>query len=128
MVQAHGIGVLATVEAGEPRLRPMEFSLVDGELWAATSKRSSKYAEVPDGQRVEVLFMNGRFDHARLRGVLQWSTDTAERHRLWDIQLADIGRWYDSPDDPNLVILKIVPTSAEYKLANGDDRYCQEAI
>lgn len=126
MRQAHGIGVLATIEEGEPRLRPMEFSLVNGELWAATSKHSHKYREVRDGQHVEVLFMNEEFDHARVRGVLEWSTEADDRRRLWELQ-RDITHWYADVNDPDLVIMKIIPEQAEYKLAHGDDRYRREA-
>ncbi|HEX2949368.1 MAG TPA: pyridoxamine 5'-phosphate oxidase family protein [Armatimonadota bacterium] len=127
MKQAHGIGVLATIENGEPRLRPMEFSLVDGELWAATAKHSRKYTDVPDGQHVEVLFMNNEFDHARIRGVLRWSTTPHDRERLWQLQHDDITHWYSGVDDPDLVIMRIVPEEAEYKSAHGNDQYWREA-
>lgn len=127
MKQVHGIGVLATIEGGAPRLRPMEFSLIHGELWAATSKQSRKYSGVPDGQHVEVLFMNEEFDHARVRGVLEWSTEAEDRQQLWEQQQHDISTWYSGVDDPNLVILKIIPEQAEYKSSHGPDRYQQEA-
>ena len=127
MIQAHGIGVLATIEHGSPRLRPMEFSLIDGQLWAATSKLSRKYPEICDGQHVEVLFINKEYDHARVRGVLECSTDAEDRQRLWEAQHGSIERWYSGVDDPNLVVLKVIPAETEYKNAQGDDRYHQEA-
>lgn len=128
MEQTHGIGVLATIEEGEPRLRPMEFSLVGDELWAATSRKSRKYAGIHDGEHVEVLFMNARSDHARIRGVLTCSDTAADRQRLWALQRGSIERWYAGVDDPNLVVLKIIPEAAEFKSANTpNDRYQEEA-
>jgi general stress protein 26 len=118
--QACGIGVLAIIEDGKPCLRPMEFSLVDGELWAAASKLSHQYTGIQDGQHVEVLFMNEDFAHARVRGVLEWSATTEDCQRLWELQL-DMPHWFHGVDDPNLVILKVLPEEVEFMLAHENE-------
>ena len=119
--QAYGIGVLATIEESGTRLRPLEFSRVDGELWAAISRRAQQHTRARDGQHVEVLFMNEEFDHALVRGVLEWSTDPNDRRRLWEIQ-QDVLNWSTGADDPNLVILKIVPDPLEH-LVHPNDKH-----
>ena len=126
MTTAHGIGVLATIEDGTPRLRPMEFSRVHGELWAATSRQSHQYRDTADGQHVEILFLDEEYDQARVRGVLEWSTDAEDCRHLWQVR-EDMAHWFTGCDDPNLVILKVIPEQADYKSTRTDEIYRRKA-
>ena len=118
MTRHRGMGMLATIEDGRARLRPMEFSLVDGEWWAAASRRDGRYLDACEGQHVDVLLLDadGWDDH--LHGVLQSSTEADDRRLLWELQGEQIARWCRGADDPNLVIMKVIP-DAEIRAAGA---------
>lgn len=109
MAQPGNIGILAMVEAGEPRVRPMEFVYVDGELWAAASRRSLKLRGLRDGQHVDVLLIDELLTQDRVRGYVHCSTRADDRQRLWALQQCDIAVWCQGEDDPDFIVLKIIP-------------------
>ena len=107
------IGVIVTVEAGGPRLRPLEFSYVDGEWWAATSQRVGKALSACDARHVELVFVEGDVEPELVRGTLACSTAPADRHRLWQEQGAALSTHFRTADDPDLVVVKVTPAEAE---------------
>ena len=70
---SHGLGMLATIEQGTPRLRPLEFTQVEGEWWAPASRRMQQTLAQCDGQHVEILFVDDDAHDSRIRGVLACS-------------------------------------------------------
>jgi len=109
MAYTHGIGMLATIEGGIPRLRPLEFSRIAGEWWAPTSRRVQQALAECDGQRVELLFVDDNASNDRIFGILECSEDPTDRRYLWELQREDIQYQYTSPEDPNLIVVKIIP-------------------
>lgn len=109
MAQSGNIGILAMLEPGEQRLRPMEFAHVDGELWTAASRRSTRLRGIRDGQHVEVLLLNDSLEQDRVRGVVHCSTDADDRRRLWQLQQPIVDAWCGSDDDPDMIVVKIIP-------------------
>ena len=86
----------------------MAFSQVDGEWWAATSRGVQEQWELASGEHVDVELMeSGEEEH--VRGVLACSETPADRARLWSLQRPDLTPWYVGADDPNLIVLKVVP-------------------
>ncbi|MHB9024541.1 MAG: hypothetical protein ACYC7E_10250 [Armatimonadota bacterium] len=112
MEQLHGMGMIATIEEGVTRLRPLEFSLVDGELWTAIPRDAGQYAARCDGQHVEVLYFDGELEDVRLHGVLKCSTQADDRQRLRTLE-GSIGIKTGKAEDPDYLILKIIPEDME---------------
>ncbi|MHB9133091.1 MAG: pyridoxamine 5'-phosphate oxidase family protein [Armatimonadota bacterium] len=107
------LAILALIEEGVTRLRPLELSPVNGEFWGATSRQSFHAAAACDGQHVELLLLEEIADHARLRGVLQSSTDRRDCEVLWELQHDSLTRWCAGAHDPDLIVLKIIPEPDE---------------
>ncbi len=81
----HGLGMLATIEHGTPRLRPLEFTQVEGEWWAPTSHRMQQTLAQCDGQHVEILFVDDDANDSRIRGVLACSADPHDLEHLCEL-------------------------------------------
>lgn len=82
---SHGLGFLATIEQGTPRLRPLEFTQVEGEWWAPTSRRMQQTLAQCDGQHVEILFVDNDAHDSRVRGVLACSADPCDFQHLCEV-------------------------------------------
>jgi hypothetical protein len=100
MAALSGIGMLAVIENGEPRFRPLEFYPIDGEFWAA-SPHNLDHCE---GQHVDLLFLNEGFDYALVQGVLRCSHQPGDYQRLQTLAHAYA---------PAAVIIKVIPQDAE---------------
>lgn len=101
------LGMLATIEDGGQRLRPLAFLEIDGEFWTSVSRRAQTHLREWDGQHVEVLFVNKPLED-RVHGVLACSDDGNDRRRL--------AEYRDDPllhDDGDVVILKVIPAAGE---------------
>lgn len=110
MIYAHGIGMLATIEEGAPRLRPLEFTQVEGEWWATTSRRMLQYLAQCDGQHVEILFVEDEAHDSRVHGVLECSVDPEDRRHLRELSEAQ-QIWLADANDVNVAIVKVIPES-----------------
>lgn len=100
MAALMGIGILATREGGDTRLRLLEFITVDGELWAAAGDSLAHC----DGQHVEVRFLTEGYDLAQVQGILRCSTAQDDMRRLQGT----------SPQQTGALVVKIIPQHAEY--------------
>lgn len=81
------------------------------ETYFATDRRSPKIAEIARDPNVLVTFQ-GRSEYASLAGTARVIEDRAVIERLW----SEAWRvWFPGgKTDPNLVLLKVEPTSGEY--------------
>ncbi|HOF86669.1 MAG TPA: hypothetical protein PLZ36_01020 [Armatimonadota bacterium] len=119
MAPLSGIGMLAVIENGEPRFRPLEFVTVDGELWAA----SRGNLEHCDGQHVEVLFFNEGYDLAQVQGVLRCSHHAGDLDRLR--ALCQTTPPYPASTHQDEMVIKVIPGDTEvlpaYHQKNGEN-------
>jgi hypothetical protein len=99
MTDIAGIGMLTTIEDGEPRLRPLDFVEIDGQLWAGAHAGLERC----DGQHVEVLFFNEGYDLAEVHGILRCSHTPDDHRRLHD----------RAPHAAGDCVVKIIPQHAE---------------
>jgi len=99
---------------GCPRSRPMTLLLREGNtLWFATSRASSKVAEIKADPHVTVLFVrDGRLSQAALYGRA-WVEDAPEtRKRLWrEIWTED---WPRGASDPDYVLIRVIGEGGSY--------------
>ena len=83
----------------------------DGSLYFATSVDSAKLREIEADPDV-ALTMQSSSVYISVLGTAHASTDRALIDRIWSEEMQI---WFpDGKDDPMLVILKVVPTKAEY--------------
>ncbi|MGG1882497.1 pyridoxamine 5'-phosphate oxidase family protein [Bacillus safensis] len=109
------IGTLATVEQNQPHTRYMTFFHEGLTLYTPTSKETHKAEEIEKNPNVHILIGysgEGFGDtYAEIAGTATLTDDPELIDRLWSDELE---KWFKGKDDPNLVILKIDPTSIRY--------------
>jgi general stress protein 26 len=108
------IAMLATsAPNGSLEARPMAIAKLekDGHAYFSTDLRSGKVAEVKNRPGVLITFQSTT-KFASLSGNAEIVNDRALIHKLWH---EDWRIWFpEGKDDPNLVLLKVNPTAAEY--------------
>lgn len=92
--------------------RPMKMleAEFDGTLWFATTKDTAKFDEIRQNPNVNVAFAGK--GHLSLSGKAELVEDLEMKKRLWNRWM---GKFFDLEyDDPNLILIRINPESAEY--------------
>ncbi|WP_144487298.1 pyridoxamine 5'-phosphate oxidase family protein [Bacillus pumilus] len=109
------VGTLATVEQDKPHTRYMTFFHEGLTLYTPTSKETHKANEIEKNPNVHILIGysgEGFGDtYAEIAGTATLTDDPELIDRLWSEEME---KWFKGKDDPNLVILKIDPTSIRY--------------
>ncbi|MCW4643609.1 pyridoxamine 5'-phosphate oxidase family protein [Bacillus safensis] len=109
------VGTLATVEQDKPHTRYMTFFHEDLTLYTPTSKETHKAEEIEKNPNVHILIGysgEGFGDtYAEIAGTATLTDDPELIDRLWSDEME---KWFKGKEDPNLVILKIEPTSIRY--------------
>ncbi|MCW1837177.1 pyridoxamine 5'-phosphate oxidase family protein [Bacillus xiamenensis] len=109
------VGTLATVEQDQPHTRYMTFFHDGLTLYTPTSKETHKADEIKKNPNVHILIGytgEGFGDtYAEIAGTATLTDDRELIDRLWSEEME---KWFKGKDDPNLVILKIEPTSIRY--------------
>ncbi len=110
------IAMLTTVGTdGVLRARPMatQQAAPDDVLWFHAAKDSRKVADLTENQHVELAYAAPDRDlYATASGIAQVVNDPARARELWNPVVA---AWFpDGPDDPNLCMLRVDLSEAEY--------------
>ncbi|WP_449376714.1 pyridoxamine 5'-phosphate oxidase family protein [Bacillus safensis] len=109
------VGTLATVEQDKPHTRYMTFFHEGLTLYTPTSKETHKAEEIEKNPNVHILIGysgEGFGDtYAEIAGTAGLTDDRELIDRLWSDEME---KWFKGKEDPNLVILKIEPTSIRY--------------
>ncbi|MCM3037403.1 pyridoxamine 5'-phosphate oxidase family protein [Bacillus pumilus] len=109
------VGTLATVEQDKPHTRYMTFFHEGLTLYTPTSKETHKADEIEKNPNVHILIGysgEGFGDtYAEIAGTATLTDDPELIDRLWSEEME---KWFKGKGDPNLVILKIDPTSIRY--------------
>ena len=121
LVKEMKFAMFATEEMdGTLRSRPMSTMQMDeeGNLWFFTSLSSPKIAEAQQHQQVNLSYARSdRQDYLSISGTVQILRDQQKMQELWT---AWIKPWFPNGlDDPDLVLLKVTITEAEYWDAPG---------
>ena len=118
---------MVTTVSGEKLIsRPMKLQEAefDGTLWFVTTKDTAKFDELGADKRVNVAF-NGK-GQLSLSGYAELVEDLPLKKRLWNNWL---GKFFEVEyDDPSLVLIKVVPESAEYWESMGRVKSIVETI
>jgi len=106
---------LATCEDGQPRVRPMSFTLTaEGRLLSSTRDTSGKMREFAANPRVELCFVDADKNHVRIEGLIDVSGGGEARRALLEAH-PPARRHFGDADHPNLVHVEVIPTHVRWK-------------
>lgn len=103
---------------GKPHIRPMYTQKVEpdafaGELWFMSDAQSSKVAEISANQRVALTYAApDKNRYIVVHGYADCERNPEKARELWNIHAK--GWWPGGPEDPNLLLVRVVVESAEY--------------
>ncbi|WP_301108313.1 pyridoxamine 5'-phosphate oxidase family protein [Sporosarcina sp.] len=104
------VGTMATVDNNKPYSRYMTFMNEGLTLYTATNKKTEKVDELQDNPHTHILLGyegEGFGDlFVEYAGRVTISSDESLKEKIWNDHMKN---WFEGPDDPNLVILKIEP-------------------
>ncbi len=116
LIQDIRIAMLTTTErSGELRSRPMatQDAGFDGTLWFFTGADSGKVQEISGDQDVNVAYVD--HDKSRYVSVSGRATLVRDQAKIDELWSPIVKAWFpDGKDDPNLALLKVDVTGAEY--------------
>lgn len=113
LMEGSKICMLATISGGQIVSRPMAVQAVefDGDLWFFVKDNSDKVHDIQQNPEVNVAF-DGSSSWVSLSGRAEVVRDRTQSEALWHPRLK---AWFPGGvDEPNLALLKINATSAEY--------------
>lgn len=112
LIKGIDTAMLTTVTSEGLVSRPMKTQEVefDGDLWFLTKKDTNKYDELKDNPEVNVSYVGKSYVSVRGRAELVTSPEKVKEY--WNAAYA---KFLDTtPDDPNLVLIKVEPDTVEY--------------
>jgi general stress protein 26 len=116
LIKGVKIAMMTTADTdGTLRSRPMatQESEFDGDLWFFTGKSSHKMTEIDADHRVNLSYADpGKSLYVSVSGTARISLDRAKIEQLWTPVLK---AWFPKGlEDPDIALLKVTPTQAEY--------------
>jgi len=115
IVKGSRTAFFVTEAAGVLHGRPMANADVEqdiGTIWFASRRDSGKIAEIRQDQHVLLGYTNASgSEWASVNGTATLVEDRAKVKELWN---AFWKNWFDGPDDPNILLIRVTPRSAEY--------------
>lgn len=116
------VGTMATVQQNKPHSRYMTFFNENFTLYTVTSKETHKIEELSENPNTHILIgYDGKgFGDAflEIEGIVEITDDETYREKVWNKALKF---WFDGPDDPKLIILKVTPTQIRLMNTKGED-------
>ncbi|WP_424236723.1 pyridoxamine 5'-phosphate oxidase family protein [Bhargavaea ginsengi] len=104
------VGTMATVQGGKPFTRYMTFFNDGFTLYTATSKQTDKVDELEANPHTHILigYEGEGFgdDYLEIMGTAEVTDDEGLIDKVWNDAMES---YFEGPDDPNLVILKVQP-------------------
>jgi len=105
---------LATIENDRPRVRPVSPVKTDGfTVYVANLKNYDKTAQIEANPNVELCYMSPDHDQVRIAGTAEILEDENEIQEIWESN-ALLRKYLGSPDSPQLIIYKIIPSSVRF--------------
>jgi len=121
LVEAVGIGMLVTTREGSQQLRarPMASHVLaeEGVICFLTDVAGRKDDEVFKNPHVCLAYADPKSErYASISGMATVSNDRAKITQLWSFFAK---AWWDSPDDPAIRLVRVVPGDAEMWKGSG---------
>jgi general stress protein 26 len=92
--------------------RPMQIAETseDGSIWFIAAANSPKIDELTRDSHILAILQNEK-QWVSVSGRAELHHDRARIHKVWKEQFR---AWFDGKDDPNIVLIRLNPTDAEY--------------
>ncbi len=104
LLQANRRGFLATVDAGQPRVRPFQFQFVEqGKFYFCTAKSKDVYKQLQAAPTTEFSATSPKMETVRLRGAVKFSDDRQLKQRILDNE-PTIRAIYGDADNPDFTL------------------------
>ncbi len=105
---------LATVDADQPRVRPVSPVMTDGfTVYVANLRGYRKTIEIAANPRVELCYLDDSHDQVRVTGIAEIVTDRDLTQTIWDANPL-LRQYLGSVDNPELILYRIRPTRVRY--------------
>jgi uncharacterized pyridoxamine 5'-phosphate oxidase family protein len=113
-------GYLATLEDGQPRVRPVALVVWDERLWITSGTRNGKTRQMrrnPDIELCVPISEGGHQGYVRLAGEARFVGDAKTREALAKAVVFFKDYW-EGADDARFTLVELVPTEIEYLRPN----------
>lgn len=105
---------LATVEDGQPRVRPVSPVRTEGfTVYVASLRRYHKTAELAANPRCELCYLSPDHDQVRITGLAEIVTDRALLEEIWRANPL-LRAYLGTPDDPEAIVYRIRPVRVRF--------------
>jgi len=109
IIRDAGLGYLATVENGQPRVRPMMPAMFhDGTILAATAKGTPKLKQIEKNNAFEICFVDKKLSQVRIQGKVSMNNDIKKKEWLSNA-VPMLRSYFPKADDPNFMLLVLQP-------------------
>ena len=114
VVQADRFPYLASIDHGQPRVRPVSPVRTDGfTVYIANLRSYHKTSEIAANPHVELCYLDDKHDQVRITGVAKVVTDQAVLQEIWDANPL-LRRYLGSIDNPELIVYRIDPVRVRF--------------
>jgi len=116
---------MATVEADQPRARPVSILWREDAVWLTSGASNGKAQQVRRNPNVELcvpIERNDRHGYVRLSGKAEIVTDPEIRARI-GAEFPFFGTFWKGTDDPRYTLIRVAPSEILY-LRPEDDHHC----
>lgn len=106
--------MLATVDDGQPRLRPVSPVRTEGfTIYLANLRAYGKTAEIAANPKVELCYLDDNHDQVRITGHASVVTDREVLESIWNSNPL-LRSYLGSIDNPELIIYRINPERVRF--------------
>ena len=114
VIEADPFPMLATVDDGQPRVRPVSPVRTDAfTIYVANLRSYHKTQEIAANPRVELCYMDKGHDQVRITGDAHILSDSALMQEIWEDNPL-LRQYLVSIDNPNLIIYRIQPRQVRF--------------
>lgn len=108
-----GIAMFVTWDGAEQRARPLAASVEkdEGCIYFLTDVNGQKDEQLAEFPHVSVSFADHR--HSKYVALSGKATVSNDRNKIKDLWTPFAKAWWDSPEDPSIRVIKLVPRDAE---------------
>lgn len=116
------VGTMATIEGNKPHSRYMTFFNDNFTLYTVTNKDTHKVDELSKNPYTHILIGydgNGLGDSfLEIEAKVEISSEESIREKVWNKSLSN---WFDGPEDPEMIVLKVVPSQIRLMNTRGEE-------
>ena len=106
--------MMATIDAGQPRVRPVSPVRTDGfTVYIASMRSSAKTAELAANERAELCYLSDDHDQVRITGPARPVTDPTTRQSIWDANPL-LRAYLRDIDNPEFLLYAVHPERVRF--------------